>query len=90
MESAEKNIPPAIEDSLTLRADHVAAGPHIPPEKRITLYSPEEWEIFIREWCESLKTRYVSAERLGGANDQGRDVVALTQPLGTQGPWDNY
>jgi hypothetical protein len=73
-----------------LRADQLLQGPKFAPEKLVTLYSPEEWELFVREWLEALKGKYHTVERLGGAGDQGRDVVAYTTGPSSGGAWDSF
>jgi hypothetical protein len=71
--------------------DQVIHGPAIPPQQRILLYSPEEWEQFIEEWAYyALKHRYKQVQRFGGAGDKGLDVVGLTDAKKLQGVWDNY
>jgi hypothetical protein len=64
----------------------VAAGPMIAPIDRIKLFGPTEWEEFVVEWADSLKSNYVDVRRLGGAGDQGRDVIGIAD----DGSWDNY
>jgi hypothetical protein len=54
----------------------------------IRLFSPAEWEEFIEEWVASLEGEYTQVERLGGAGDQGRDVVGYVNEDGSI--WDNY
>lgn len=70
-------------------ADVAQAGPAIPALDRLRIMSPAEWEDFILEWAHSLKSKYQSVERCGGAGDMGRDVVAF-QTNGQTDPWDNY
>jgi hypothetical protein len=72
-----------------LTADVVAAGPLIPPLDRLRLMSDGQWEAFVLEWAHSLKTRYVSVERCGGAGDLGRDVIGFVV-AGQAEPWDNF
>jgi hypothetical protein len=38
------------------------------------------------EWADSLKTEYEEVGRLGGAGDQGRDIIGVK----ADGSWDNY
>jgi hypothetical protein len=40
------------------------------------IFSADEWEIFIEEWLEIKKLKYIEVERFGGAGDKGRDVAA--------------
>jgi len=74
----------------TLRADQVERGPQFSPEQLVTLYTPDEWELFIRDWAEILKGKYHTVERLGGAGDEGRDIVAYYGPPKSAGKWDNF
>lgn len=48
------------------------------PYERIKSYSPEEFELFIREWVVSLRDKY-DVRGFGGAGDKGRDVLAKDQ-----------
>lgn len=69
----------------------VLYGSPILPVKRIQIFSPDEWEIFIEEWLDIKKVEYVETERLGGAGDKGRDVVAyITDKKKTDYQWDCY
>lgn len=70
----------------------VAQGKPILPVKRIQIFSPEEWEIFIEEWVSVRPSHpYLDIERLAGAGDWGVDVAGYvndqTQPGYT---WDCY
>ncbi|MDN4163362.1 ABC-three component system protein [Nocardioides abyssi] len=58
--------------------------------QRITFYSPEEWEIFIREWVRSLDEDYEQVKRLGGAGDRGADIAAFLTSRGFEDEWDCY
>ena len=73
-----------------LTAKRVTSGPPVSPADRIKLYDADQWEEFIKEWAESLSSEYCHVERLGGAGDQGRDVIACTAEPNTDCPWDNY
>jgi hypothetical protein len=67
------------------------AGKHIPAIQQIKLYSAEEWEKFVEEWLTTKKDNYIEIENLGGAGDQGRDVVGfLSNPKAKNYRWDNY
>ncbi len=69
----------------------VYSGPHIPAIKRIKLFSPNEWEEFVEEWLLTKINSYHSIERLGGAGDQGRDVVGyISDPNQPNYTWDNF
>lgn len=66
-------------------------GANIVPIKRIEIFSPEEWEIFTKEYLEVLKDAYVEIERIGGANDNGRDVIAYIEPATVKNyKWDCF
>ncbi|CDT79396.1 conserved hypothetical protein [Vibrio coralliirubri] len=54
--------------------------------------SPDDWEHFIEEWITFKSKEYFDFERLGGAGDQGRDVVGyVDNPVGTNSYiWDNF
>lgn len=62
-------------------------GKHIPPVHRLRIMSANDWEEFIEEWIDSLKSEYIKVDKLGGAGDKGRDVVAQVNDTGV---WDNY
>lgn len=57
----------------------VTSGANIVPIKRIEIFSPEEWELFTKEYLEVLQDDYTEIERIGGANDNGRDVIAYIE-----------
>lgn len=71
-------------------AEHVHSGIPIPPTKRVTLFSSDEWESFTEEWASSLDDLYARVARFGGAGDQGVDVVGFISDKGWDGGWDNY
>lgn len=69
----------------------VTYGANIVPIKRIEIFSPEEWELFTKEYLEVLKDDYVEIERIGGANDNGRDVIAYIEPATVKNyKWDCF
>ena len=75
----------------TLSILQTYAGKHIPAINLLKLFSPDEWEEFVEEWLTTKKDVYHSSERLGGAGDQGRDVVGyITDPKLDSYRWDNY
>lgn len=74
-----------------LWAADAIAGMHIPAINKIKLFSPDEWEVFVEEWLTTKDHLYHSIERLGGAGDQGRDVIGfIDKPSGDNYLWDNY
>lgn len=70
-----------------LTSKDIKTGKHISPVQRLRIMSADDWEEFIEEWIDSLKKEYSKVERLGGAGDKGRDIVAQ---LGDVEIWDNY
>lgn len=68
--------------------ENVAAGLPIPPIERIKIFSDRQWEEFVYEWADSLRTKYMRVERCGGAGDMGRDVIAIVTLK--DNAWDNY
>lgn len=64
----------------------VAIGVPVSPIDRIKIMSASQWEELVLEWVDSLRQRYASVERCGGAGDMGRDVIAIE----ANGAWDNY
>lgn len=73
----------------TATATQVAVGTPIPKPVRVRSFSPEEWEEFVEEWADSLKTVYAKVRRFGGAGDFGIDVAGFVDG-GLKGTWDNY
>ena len=59
-----------------ITAQKVSIGKLIEPLKRVYLFSADEYEEYIAEWLDLKKTEYFFTERLGGAGDMGRDIVA--------------
>ena len=49
-----------------------------------------ELEEFVEIWIERKSQQYVRVERIGAANDKGRDVVGFSSDRGHEGPWDLY
>lgn len=47
-------------------------------------------EEFIELWLERKALNYIRIERIGAANDKGRDVIGLFSDLSHEGPWDLY
>lgn len=69
-------------------SDFVHAGQPIPAIERIRIFEPKQWEEFVLEWADSLRSEYERVERCGGTGDCGRDVIGISK-CGT-GAWDNY
>lgn len=66
------------------------AGSPVPPTARIRLYSPDEWEEFIREWATAVEADYVQVKLLGGAGDRGADIAGFLTDRQFEGPWDCF
>ena len=49
-----------------------------------------ELEEFVEMWVETKSRDYASVERLGGANDKGRDVIGFLSDRRHEGEWDLY
>lgn len=77
-------LPTEIDPSVALD------GPPVSPAGRIRLYSPDEWEEFIREWATGLPQTYAQIKRLGGAGDKGADIAAFKTDRQFEGPWDCF
>jgi hypothetical protein len=81
--------PPGPASQLT--AQQAVQGPPIPPQQRILLYSPGEWEDFVHEWAHyCLKSKYEVVQRFSGSGDLGIDVAGFADAAKLQGTWDNY
>lgn len=77
--------------SIPVAADQAVAGPRIPPQQQILLYSADQWEIFVHEWAfYCLKGKYQKLQRASGAGDRGVDIAGFTDDQMLQGVWDNY
>jgi hypothetical protein len=66
----------------------VAFGKLIPPIDQLKIISSTQWEEFVLEWADSLRTEYARVERSGGAGDMGRDVIGI--PDTASDIWDNF
>lgn len=74
--------------SQNASVDTVLSGVPIPPIERIKLFSAGQWEDFILEWADSIKSKYSSVAKYAGAGDMGCDIIAIINNAG--GGWDNY
>ena len=73
-----------------LTNQQILLGQQHEPSAIIKIYSPDEWEEFIREWVEGLRSRYREVRRASGAGDKGRDVIGYVGEVNAAGPWDNF
>lgn len=71
-------------------AHKVVHGKTFLPQQQILLFSPDEWEEFIKEWVHYQKNKYTKVVRLAGAGDMGVDIGGLTDESGFEGTWDCY
>lgn len=80
------------EPKYLLTNQDVSFGSSIDPLKRMDIFSPDDFELFIELWVtETLAEKYKKIVRCGGAGDMGRDVIAyIKSDDNTVGPWDNY
>lgn len=87
MVATSSPLPTPSIDLLT-NNDFVQTGKPISALQRMQLFSPDDWEDFVLEWADSLRSRYGDVERCGGAGDMGRDVIAAH--CDDSSKWDNY
>jgi hypothetical protein len=76
--------------SIALNASQASVGAPITPIQRLRIMSPQEWEEFILEWIDSLRSKYTDVHRCGGAGDLGRDVIGFKAGVQKDSHWDNY
>ena len=57
---------------------------------RLEEIDSSELHEFIELWVECKSQQYVRIERVGAANDKGRDVICYSSKLKHEGPWDLY
>lgn len=85
------DIPAPTAPASIVSQDQIIHGPSIPPQQRILLYSPEEWEGLVHEWTHfSLKQRYSQVQRFTGSGDKGIDIAGFVDQKKLLGVWDNY
>lgn len=93
MNSIIKEVAIQSPKSKFLLTNHdVLFGQSIDPLKRMDIFSPDEFEMFIELWVtESLQGEYNKIVRCGGAGDMGRDVIAYFGGSNSaKKSWDNY
>ena len=74
-------------------AQQISQGAYVSPIDRLKLMYADDWEIFTEEWLDLKHNRYIKTERLAGAGDMGRDIVAyITDPKSNSSDyeWDCY
>lgn len=76
--------------SDSINISQIISGKQFPAIKQIRLYSSDDWEEFIEEWLTTKENDYIEIENLGGAGDQGRDVIGIVKKDEKSYVWDNY
>lgn len=76
--------------SPVLSASQASVGQPITPIQRLRIMAAGEWEEFILEWVDSLRSKYTDVHRSGSAGDLGRDVIGFKNGVNPQSHWDNY
>ena len=82
----ESEIPLPSSDRTPLSAVTALTGEIIPPLKRLQQMDEDDWEDFTCELATYWKTQYLRVNRVGGAGDMGRDIIAYTP----DGNWENF
>jgi hypothetical protein len=73
-------------DCTPLSAVSALAGEPVSPLKRLQQMDEGDWEDFTCELATYWKTKYLRVNRIGGAGDMGRDVIAYTPDE----DWENF
>lgn len=73
-----------------LSASQSLVGVPVTPLQRLRIMSPQDWEEFILEWADSIRSKYTDVHRCGGAGDLGRDIIGFKNGVNPQSAWDNY
>ena len=70
----------------------ITKGTWIDPVRRLSIFDPNEFEIFVLQWAsEYLSKNYYQVQSRGGSGDKGRDIVAWIDPPDlSPRKWDNY
>jgi len=82
----EREIPSPKNANVPLSAVSALTGEVISPLKRLQQMDEDDWEDFTCELATYWKTQYLRVNRVGGAGDMGRDVIAYTP----DGNWENF
>ena len=64
----------------------------ISPLVKLSGYDDKEWEVFIEECIDELKSKnnYIRVISFGGSGDKGRDICAYTKEESVESSWDLY
>ncbi len=87
LSNSEVEAPPV---NVNLTNAGTFSGKLLTPRQHLLLFSADDWEVFIQEWAQFQKKRYVRVVQLGGANDFGIDVAGFESDKGFEGDWVNY
>ncbi len=79
---------PAHSSSLATNQSFASQG--LSPRQIVSAYDAGQWEEFINEWTQGLKSEYAQVQRFSGAGDKGRDVVGFLGVPVSSSAWDNY
>jgi hypothetical protein len=60
-------------------SNRINFGLRITPIKLIEVFTAQQWEDFVEEWLDLKKSEFHSIEKVGGAGDMGRDVIAYIE-----------
>ena len=82
----ESALPP----KANLAANQSFASQGLSPRQIVSAYDAGQWEEFINEWTQGLKSEYAQVQRFSGAGDKGRDVVGFLSVPVSSSVWDNY
>lgn len=69
----------------TTRIAHAVSPSVLTPAVVIQTYNEDEWEEFELELAAAFEPTYAHLDRIGGAGDKGRDIVAYSGQLGGVG-----
>jgi hypothetical protein len=73
-----------------LAANQSFASQGLSPRQIVSAYDAGQWEEFINEWTQGLKSEYAQVQRFSGAGDRGRDVAGFLSVPVSSSAWDNY
>ena len=73
-----------------LTVSRLMGGPRFSPAQQVLLYTPGEWETFVREWATSLEPKFFAVEQFGGGGDRGIDIAGFHTNSKLEGPWQCF
>jgi hypothetical protein len=60
---------------IVVNASQASVGAPVSLLQRLRIMDEDEWEHFVLEWVDSLRSKYAEVHRCGGSGDLGRDVI---------------